>query len=129
MTVGRDTSIRVKNPGLSTVSVIRRPWSNHISSPVPHCSHLTKDNLKKRKKKQLLSHLSHGFTVSVPGKVEGILVCSYSHYYLWLSGLLHLDRLPEVSSPPPLKGQCCKFQYMKTIWPDVTEQDLDVELI
>ena len=47
--------------------------------------------------------------VSVPGKVEGILVGSYSHYYLWLSGLLHLDRLPEVSSPPPLKGQCYKF--------------------
>ena len=109
MTVGRDTSIRVKNPGLSPASVVRRPWSNHVSLPVPHCSHLTKDNLKKRKKKQPLSHLAHGFMVGVPGKVEGILVGSYSHYDLWLSGLLHLDRLPEVSSPPPLKGQCYKF--------------------
>lgn len=47
---------------------------------------------------------------------------------IWLPGLVHLDRFPEVSSPPPVKGgSAVNFMYMKISWPDVTEQELDVE--
>lgn len=85
--------------------------------------------IKKIKKQPLVPSVSqifceHGL------RSKGVLIDSYSHYYLQLSGLLHLDGLPEISLPPPLeRGSAINFTYIKTIWPDVTKQELDVEMI
>lgn len=116
-----------RNLALSPGSVIRRSWSNPINLSVPHFPHLAKSDLKLKKRPLVPSILRIYCKHALKSRCPSWFLLSWLFIAFWP---LHLDRLPEVSSPPPLKGgSAINFVYIKTIWPDMTEQELDVGLI
>lgn len=89
-----------------------------------------KGELKKKKKRQppLVPSISWTYSEQAlknrwyPSRFLLMIISSFLAFVTWMDYL----KFPHLLL---WKGSAINFMHMKTIWPDVTEQDLDVELI